>query len=170
VTQSTVPGLPREQPSGAVEITPTVADFTAIGSAYATFVGFTECAVEPVRGQLHVAVITGTGVKWAFGPMQPVVGCTTMSHDVRVSPYLAYPFHNTPENAAVLTEQPGGAWRVNYFESDPFPCPADLNHPWLTPGPGSPTVPLAVLNAVGVPWSSSPKCNTALEVIPLPPQ
>jgi hypothetical protein len=170
VTPSTVPGLPPEQPTGAVEITPTAADLTAIGSAYASFVFFDACPVEPVDGKLEAAEISATGVKWAFGPMQPAAGCTIMSDGKPQSPYLAYPFGDTVASKAVFTEQPGGTWKVNWFESDPFPCPADLNHPWLSPGPGSPAVPLAVLNAVGVRWSSSPKCNTALELIPLPPQ
>jgi len=168
VPPSTVPGLPPEQPTGAVEITPTTADLNAIGTAYATFIGFTGCPVEPVPAQLHAAEITATGVKWAFGPMQTQPGCTVIQDGKPTNPMTLGPISNPPENAAVLTQKPDGTWTVNWFESYPFPCPADLLHPRLSPGPGSAAVPLAVLNAVGVTWSNSPKCNTALEYLPPP--
>jgi hypothetical protein len=100
--------------------------------------------------------------------MESQPGCTVNQDGQPANPMTMGVF-DTPQNAAVFTEQPGGAWKVNYFESNPFPCPANLLHPRLTPGVGSPAVPLAVLNAVGVAWSNSPKCNTAAEYIPPPP-
>jgi len=131
VTPSTVAGLPTEQPTGAVEITPTAADLSPIGMAYATFVGFVACPVEPVPGELHAAVITATRVKWAFGQMQPMPGCMIVSNGAPPQgPYLAFPFGDVTDRGAVFTEQPDGTWRVNWFESDPFPCPADLTYPW----------------------------------------
>lgn len=170
VTPSTVPGLPPEQPTGAAAITLTSADLTAIGVAFAQFTSFTACAVQPVPGQMKAAVVTATGVKWAFGPLQPVAGCTVNVDGAPVSPYRTPPFGGEGTSSAVFTDPPGGTWQVNWLESDPFPCPADLNKTRLSPGPGSPAVPLAVLNAVGVLWSSSPKCNTASEYIPTTPR
>jgi hypothetical protein len=169
VTPSTVPGFPPEQPSGAVEITPSAADLDAIGNAYARFTYFTRCQVEPVPGQLRVAVITATGVRWAFGPMQTAPGCTVLHDGQPANPMTLYPFDG-PEDKAVFTKKPGGTWTVNWFESYPFPCPADLQVPYQTPGPGNPFVPLAVLNAVGVRWSTSTRCNGPLEYIPPPPR
>jgi hypothetical protein len=166
VTPSTVPGFPREMPTGAVEIIPTPADLTAIGNAYVDFTGFSHCGVEPVPGQMKAAVIKATGVKWAFGSIQPVPGCTVVVGGKPTSPDVLAPFSDADYRRAVFTDQPGGVWRLNWFESDPFPCPADLRLRYQTPGPGTPYVPLAVLNAVGVPWSSSPKCDTPLEYIP----
>jgi hypothetical protein len=168
VTPSTVPGLPPEKPAGAAAFTPTLADLIAIGDAYAQFTGFVDCSVEPVPGQLKAAVITATGVKWAFGKMEPTAGCASLYGTLQ-SPYLAFPFGDITDRGAVFTEPPGGTWTINYFESNPFPCPADLRHPRLSPGLGSPSVPFAVLNAVGVPWSTSPKCGTPLEYIPEAP-
>jgi len=131
-------------------------------------VKFTDCVVTPVSGQMQAALITATGVKWAFGPLQPAAGCTLIRSGSPVSPYLTYPFKGVTSKA-VFTEQPGATWTVNWFESDPFPCPADLSLPLQSPGRGTPFVPLAVLRSVGVPWSNSPKCNTALQYIPDPP-
>jgi len=164
-TPSSVLGFPPEKPTGAVEFTPTAADLTAIGDTYAQFTGFVECSVEPVPGQMKAALITATGVKWAFGTVEPTAGCTSLYGTLQ-SPYRAFPFGDVTDRGAVFTEQPGGSWRVNWFESNPFPCPADLNRRYQTPGRGTPFVPLAVLNAVGVPWSSSPKCNGPLQYVP----
>jgi hypothetical protein len=122
VTPSTVPGLPPETPTGAVAFTPSAADLTAIGDAYATFVYFAGCPVEPVPGQLKTAEITSTGVKWAFGPMQTQPGCTVMQDGRPTNPMTVGPISNPPENAAVFTEQPGRGWRVNYFESNRSPA------------------------------------------------
>ena len=169
ITPSTVPGLPPEEPTGAVQFTPTAADLAAIGNAYAQFTGFSHCPVEPVSGQLKAAVITATGVKWAFGQIQPAAGCTVINDGKRYSADIAAPFSDADYRKAVFTEQPGGTWSLNWFESNPFPCPADLRLRYQTPGPGTPYVPLAVLNAVGVPWSSSPKCDTPLEYVPVNP-
>jgi hypothetical protein len=156
---STVPGFPPEQATGAVEITLTASDLTTIGDLYANETGFTACAVSPVPGQFYEALISATGLKWAFGTMQPAPGCTVISNGEPVSPYGTWPFGNIAARKALFMQQPGGPWTFNSVGSNPFPCPADLNIPGRTPGPGTPYVPLAVLNAVGVRWSTSPNCS-----------
>jgi hypothetical protein len=165
-TPSTVPGLPQKKPTGAVEFSPTAADLAAISDAYVQFTGYSDCPVETLPGQMKAAVITATGVKWAFGALQPAAGCTVINDGKQYNPYLAAPFSDADDRKAVFMEPTGATWQLNWFESNPFPCPADPNHPRSLPGRGSPGVPLAVLNAVGVPLSTSPQCNTPLEFIP----
>lgn len=165
-----MPGFPPEQPGGAVQITPTAADLAAIGAAYVHFTGWTYCPLSPVAAQLKVAEITGTGVKWAFGPMEAPAGCTVMSDGAPHSPYIFYPLSDGAARNGIFSEQPGGEWMMNSFESIPFPCPADLNRSYQTPRSGTPFVPLAILNALGVRWSNSPLCNGPGQYIPaLPP-
>jgi hypothetical protein len=164
-TRSSTPTLGTETPpsrppssepaNGAVRITLSATDRSAIGNDYAQATAFNQCAVEPVPGQLKAAVISATGVAWAFGTMEP--DCRIVRDGQRISPSQMFPFGAIPDNAGVFEKQPGGAWHINWVESDPFPCPPVSSRPDGTPGPGSPMVPLAVLNAVGV--SYAPGCD-----------
>jgi hypothetical protein len=98
-------------------------------------------------------MISATGVDWAFGTMEPKPGCTYTQDGNQVDPSTAYPFGTSP--SGVFEKQPGGAWVMNYFETVPFPCPDFPGTAEGTPGAGQPWVPLAVLNAVSVPYASS---------------
>jgi len=158
--------------STAVAISLTANDQAELGQAYTDFTGLAQLfdsgppytdpfPVQAVPGTLHAAVITATGVRWAFARMEPKPGCTWKMDGRRINPLHAGPFAGGATSAGVFEQDPGGPWIMNYFETYPFPCP-DL-HPPVADGHGLPTdspwVPPAVLTAVGVPYAPT-GCNT----------
>jgi hypothetical protein len=144
-----------DPPSGARAFVPSKADQAAMSAAYGNFVNGTACPVQLVPGTLHAAEITATGVKWAFGRMESKPGCSTLSDGLQVDPNTESPFDGADTDAGVFEQQPGGPWAINWFESVPFPCPADPRYDTKSPGPGEPYVPRSVLDAVHVPYAPS---------------
>jgi hypothetical protein len=72
-------------------------------------------------------------------------------HDGKeVNPDSGYPRVERAGRTGVFEKDPGGAWVMNSFESDPFPCPALVGYP---PGDGEPYVPLAVLEAFNMKYA-----------------
>jgi hypothetical protein len=147
-----------ETSTGATAISLSATDLTAIDTAFSDWTGFVQwgCAVQPAT-TLDAAVITATGVEWAFGQMEPEPGCLATQAGQKFNPAEAPPFSTgQATSSGIFEKQPNGSWTMNYFESDPFPCP---DHPPAeAPGPDAPFVPLAVLNAVSVPYASSSAC------------
>jgi len=155
-----------DAPSGAVAISLSTSDTAAISNAYTSFTALAQlwggppytsvpCPIEVVPGTFRAAVITVSGVRWAFGRLRPKPSCMLGSGASRIDPNKAYPFGTgSAASSGVFETTPGGTWMMNYFESFPFPCPDNPGAPQGNPGPGRPLVPLAVLNAVGVPYAS----------------
>ena len=172
-TTAVAPNPPVSQAAAsAVAISLTANEQAKLGEAYISFTGLDELfdsgppytdpfPVQPVLGTLHAAVITGTGVRWAFARMEPKPGCTVKMDGRRINPVHSGPFAGGATSAGVFEQDPGGPWIMNYFETAPFPCPEI--HPPVADGHGLPTdspwVPPAVLTAVGVPYART-GCNT----------
>ncbi len=140
------PPRPPEPTTGAVAFKPTAADVAGIVDAYLQFTRYIErtgggCPVQAVPNTLNAATVTATGISWAFGRLEPQSGCDA---------HLAYPFAIKTGDTGVFEKQPGGPWVMNYWESDPFPCPDNTAVLYLTPGIDRPYVPDAVVSAVGV--------------------
>ena len=150
-------GVP-DPATGAVAITLTSADNSAIGTAFAQWTAYvdqTKCPVRPAS-TLDAAAISATGVEWAFGVMEPKPGCTvTDENNNTVNANTDSPFDGGASfSTGVFEKQPTGSWTMNSYESIPFPCPDKPGAAFNEPGPTRPYVPLAVLNAVGVPYAS----------------
>jgi hypothetical protein len=149
-------GVP-DAATGAVAITLTSGDNSAIGTAFAQWTSYedpTECPVQPAS-TLDAAVISATGVEWAFGLMEPKPGCTVTEDGKTVNANTDSPFDaGVSESTGVFEKQPSGSWTMNSYESTPFPCPDKPGAAFNEPGPYRPYVPLAVLNAVGVSYAS----------------
>jgi hypothetical protein len=161
-SSSTIAPVPAvgERATGAIAFSPSSSDNVAIGEAFSLYANYSACQVQPVPGSLKAATISATGVRWAFGAMEPALGCTVkFSTGQTIDANSVYPFSSgTAQKSGVFEEQAGKAWVMNSFESNPFPCaPA----PGERPGFGNPWVPLAVLNAVGVAHASSSGCSSA---------
>ena len=150
---------PAEPSNGAVALTPSSSDVTEIGMSFSQFADFTgsNCKVVPVPGTLKAATISSSGVNWAFATMMPASDCTIKDSSGNViDPNSVAPFGGSvAQRSGVFEQQPGGAWTMNSFESQPFPCPPPAGS---SPGYDQPFVPLAVLNAVGVSYASSSGC------------
>jgi hypothetical protein len=131
-------------------------------SLFSEWSGFTFCPIVAIPSTFQAAVISATGVTWAFGHVESQPGCTMKNSDGQeVAPIslgeLAPPYYD----AGVFERQPGRPWVMNAYESDPFPCPDNPAYDWGTPGFNLPWVPLSVLNAVGVAYAKS-GCDNAV--------
>lgn len=120
-----------DQPTGATSIRLSRSDLSLISAAYQNFSRF-PCAVTPVDGTLKAAIVQATGSDWAIATMQPAAGCTLNdASGEKVDPNRAFP--GGPEKSAVFEKKPGGSWQMNWFETEPFPCPPNLPSQSLPP-------------------------------------
>jgi hypothetical protein len=134
-------------------------------NAYVHYAQWEGCSVHQVPGTFKAATVAATGVSWAFGKFAPQSGCTVIAGNQTYDANRAYPFGVQTGDTGIFEKQPRGVWEMNSFETDPFPCPADISDAGRTPGPGNPYVPLAVLDAVGLHWVTG--CDHATTA-PLP--
>jgi hypothetical protein len=167
-TTESLPPVVTDSPSGATALSLSHSDLDEIVSAYQTWTNFSgNCTVVPVKGTLHAATITETGVSWAFGQFDPPPGCTVNLSTGTADIITSKVFEDAPpQNSGVFEKQPGGAWEMNYYQSVPFPCPDNLTAVGYAPGYDTPFIPLSVLNAVRV--SSASGCGHIY--IPRPPR
>ncbi len=153
-----------DDPTGASPVALTDADYMAMESLFSQWSGFTSCPIVAIPSTFHAAVISTTGVTWAFGKVESQSGCTVKDISGQdVAPIslgeLAPPYYN----GGVFEKQPGGNWVMNSYESDPFPCPDNPAYSWGTPGFDLPWVPLSVLNAVGVAYAPAGCANAVTQ-------
>lgn len=160
-TSSTSTSVVTDQPTGATALSLSPSDLWLVSVAYQNFSRF-PCAVTPVRETVRSAAVPATGAEWAIATMQPRSGCTVNGQNVDPNQVLG----GGPERAGVFEKQSGGSWQMNWFETEPFPCPPNLAVRISTPGPQSPYLPTAVVRAMGL--SFSPKCSAAVFVPPHP--
>ena len=157
--------------TGASSVSLASGDLTSISNAFQSFTNF-PCTVQPIEGTVKAATVGETGVVWAIATMQPTAGCTI--HDgsgATVDPNQVPPFESGyPETSGVFEREPGGLWVMNWFQSDPFPCPPNLAVSVSTPGPDSAYIPTAVAAAMGLTFASEAACSPGSIYIPPHPQ
>ncbi len=151
-----------DSPTGASASSLSTSDIHDLVQAFEEWTKFPgNCTLQPVPGTLKAATVTSTGVRWAFGQFVPPTGCTATTRDGRTVDVVSSKYYiaTPPLDAGVFEQKSGGKWQVNSFQSNPWPCPDNLSVEYMTPGTGTPYVPLSVLSAVGVPYA--PGCEHA---------
>ncbi len=154
-TSSVSPPAVPNPPSGATATTLSSSDMTDIASAFESFARIPpSCQVAVVSGSVKAATVLATSTTWAFLRVAPTSTCRISAVDPTADPKTAYPFALPGGDTGIFQRVASGAWSMNYFETVPFPCPPNTAL-GESPGPGSPIVPLSVLNAVRTSYASS---------------